>query len=58
MLIERHGRPVGYFIPVKQTDEEETKAALGALSDAVQRATDESGLSEDELAELFTIKRT
>jgi len=58
MLIERHGRPVGYFIPVKQTDEDETKAALQALGDAVQRAMEESGLSEDELADLFTIKRT
>ncbi|MDZ7704542.1 MAG: hypothetical protein U5L04_08685 [Trueperaceae bacterium] len=43
------------ILSVEQTDEDETKAALQALGDAVQRAVEESGLSEDELADPLTI---
>ena len=57
MLVERHGHPVGYFIPVKQRDEAEIEAAMERLERAVERAMEESGLTEDELADLFTIKR-
>ena len=58
MLIERHGHPVGYFIPVKQQrDEEAAKQALANLEEAVNRLVEETGLSEDELADLFTLKR-
>ena len=57
MLVERHGHPVGYFIPVKQRDEAEIERAMERLERAVERAMEESGLTEDELADLFTIKR-
>ena len=58
MIIERHGHPVGYFIPVKQEkDKELAKKALSQLEEAVAKLVKETGLSEDELAELFTIKR-
>ena len=57
MLIERHGHPVGYFIPVKKKDEVEIEKTTARLEALIQRAMDESGLTEDELADLFTIKR-
>ena len=59
MLIERHGHPVGYFIPTKAVeDEEAAKDALKRLETAVNKLVQETGLSEDELADLFTLKRT
>ena len=57
MLVERHGHPVGYFIPVKQRDEAEMEKTTARLEELIQLAMDESGLTEDELADLFTIKR-
>ena len=57
MLIERHGHPVGYFIPVKKKDEAEIAKATARLERAIERAMDESSLTEDELADLFTIER-
>ena len=56
MLVERHGRPVGYFIPVKQKGAEADEAAA-RLAEVLERAVNESGLSENELAELFTLRR-
>ena len=57
MLVERHGHPVGYFIPVKQKGSAEADEAAARLAEVLERAVNESGLSEDELAELFTLKR-
>ena len=57
MLVERHGHPVGYFIPVKRRDSAETETALKQLADAVEQALREGDLSEDDLADLFTVER-
>ena len=56
--IERHGHPVGYFIPVKPEPSAEADAAAERLAELMARAVNESGLDEDELADLFTLKRT
>ncbi len=56
MLVERHGHPVGYFIPVKRRDSAETESALKQLADAVEQALREGDLSEDDLADLFTVE--
>ena len=57
MQIERHGHPVGYFIPTKKKDSDAAKEAFARLETAVNELIATTGLSEDELAELFTIKR-
>ena len=57
VLVERHGRPVGYFIPVKQKGGAEADEAAARLAEVLERAVNESGLSENELAELFTLRR-
>jgi antitoxin (DNA-binding transcriptional repressor) of toxin-antitoxin stability system len=57
MLIERHGHPVGYFIPIKRKDTAKAEAAMKRLEKVLEKAIAESGLSEDELADLFTVKR-
>ena len=57
LLIERHGHPVGYFIPVKKKDESDIAKAMLRLEKAIELALDESSLSQEELADLFIIKR-
>jgi len=56
LLVERHGHPVGYFVPIKQKGTEEADA-MRQLAEALERAVNETGLSEEALAELFTVRR-
>jgi antitoxin (DNA-binding transcriptional repressor) of toxin-antitoxin stability system len=59
MLIERHGHPVGYFIPVRAEREKETaRKALARLGEAVNEIARETGMSEDEVAGLFALRRS
>jgi antitoxin (DNA-binding transcriptional repressor) of toxin-antitoxin stability system len=58
MLIERHGHPVGYFIPIKRKNTGESEVAMKRLEQALEKAVAESGLSEEALAETFTVKRS
>lgn len=57
LLVERHGHPVGYFVPIKQRDPEygSTHERLAA---ALERVVQDTGLTEEALAELFTLRRT
>jgi DNA-directed RNA polymerase specialized sigma24 family protein len=48
--VKRHGKLVGFYIPVKESDEEEVQRAIKRLSETVEAALAESGLSEEELA--------
>ena len=57
MLIERHGHPVGYFIPVKKKDEAEAESAEKRFTEALEDALSKTHLTQDELADLFIIKR-
>ena len=56
MLIERHGHPVGYFIPIKK-DTCAVEKGMARLLESLELAINESGLDEEQLAELFAIKR-
>ena len=60
LAIERHGKLIGFYIPVESGEsdpESDLKEALGRLEMAVSRAREESGMSEDELAEYFDLSR-
>lgn len=56
LLVERHGHPVGYFVPIRQKGGVEAEA-MQRLATALERAVNETGLSEEALAELFTVRR-
>ena len=56
LAIEKHGAVIGYYIPVKR-DETARKKALEAFEAKLKTFLEETGLSEDELAENLTIKR-
>jgi antitoxin (DNA-binding transcriptional repressor) of toxin-antitoxin stability system len=55
--IERHGRPIGFYIPLKQANDEEVRHAVARLREAVEQVLAETGMTEDELAALFDLKR-
>ena len=48
---------MGYFIPIKGKNEAEIAKAEARLASALERAVSESSLTQDELADLFTVKR-
>ncbi len=50
LVIERRGKPVGFFIPVVAKDRQAGRAALGRLGRVVEDLVAETGLDEEELA--------
>ncbi len=54
LVIERHGKPIGFFVPVDATDRKRGRAALGRLGQAVDTALDQTGLDEEQLAQELT----
>lgn len=64
--VECDGRTLGYYrpIPIKARDltvhrgpKPDVKEAMDRLGRAVQRVLDETGLTEDELADLFDLNK-
>jgi hypothetical protein len=60
IAVERHGKVIGFYIPVesKRGEEEELKEALARLDASVKRVLEETGITEDELAEYFDPSRS
>lgn len=55
--IERHGRPIGHFIPVLWAKDGEVDQAIDRLNEAVAALLTESDRTHDELLELFDLSR-
>ncbi len=49
LVIERHGTPIGFFVPVVAKDREAGRAALVRLGAGVEDLLDTTGLDEEEL---------
>lgn len=58
LVIERHGRPIGFFVPVEATDRRAGRRALGRLGHVVDEVLDETGLDEDALVDEVTSERS
>ncbi len=56
VAVSKHGRVIGFYLPLKR-DEDEVRHALAKLGETVEQVLEESGLSEDELAVLFDLRR-
>lgn len=50
LIIERRGKPIGFFIPVVAKDRQTGRAALGRLGRVVEDLLAETGLDEEALA--------
>lgn len=55
LAIERHGRPIGFFIPTEAGRAENLAQALDRLEQTVHRILAETGMTEDELSRLFDL---
>lgn len=50
LVIERHGEPIGFFVPITAKDRREGRKALGRLGDALADVLRTAGINEEELA--------
>ena len=58
LVIERHGEPIGFFVPVTAKDRKAGRKALGRLGAAVEGLLANGGISEDELVdEMSRVRR-
>lgn len=57
LAVKRHGKVVGFYIPVKESDSEEIQRAIKQFSQTVETAVAESGLSEEELSQALDLSR-
>ncbi|MEW6755720.1 MAG: hypothetical protein AB1505_32790 [Candidatus Latescibacterota bacterium] len=49
LVIERHGEPIGFFVPIAAKDRRAGRQALGRLGEFVQHLLQRTGIAEDEL---------
>jgi hypothetical protein len=47
---------IGFYVPLKR-DEDEVRRAVAQLGQAVEQVLGETGMTEDELASLFDMRR-
>lgn len=58
LVIERRGEPIGFFVPIVAKDRAAGREALGRLGHVVADVLEQTGLTEDDLAnELATNRR-
>jgi antitoxin (DNA-binding transcriptional repressor) of toxin-antitoxin stability system len=55
LAIERHGRPIGFYVPAAASQQETITQALERLQETVERVRAEAGLSEEELSRLYDL---
>lgn len=49
LVIERHGEPIGFFVPITAKDRRAGRKALGRLGVVVAEVLRSSGIDEEEL---------
>jgi antitoxin (DNA-binding transcriptional repressor) of toxin-antitoxin stability system len=54
VAIERHGKLVGFYIPVAERNEEKIKKSFGRFEKALKKALEDTCLSEDAFADLVS----
>lgn len=50
LAIERHGKLIGFFVPVEAKDRSQGRETLGRLGEALEALREAIGVGEDELA--------
>jgi antitoxin (DNA-binding transcriptional repressor) of toxin-antitoxin stability system len=58
VAVKRHGKIVGFYIPVEQSEEIEIEQALQRLNQTVETAIAESGMDEAALAHALDLSRS
>ena len=57
LAIERHGNPIGFYIPAGSGRRERGAEALERLERTIGRVLSETGLTEEELSRLFDLSK-
>ena len=57
LIIERHGEPIGFYVPIAAKDRRAGRKALGRLGTIVDDVIARTGIDEDELVREVTPKR-
>ena len=57
VAVKRHGKLVGFYIPVTQSEEIEIEQALQRLNQTVEKASAESGMDEAALARALDLSQ-
>ena len=57
VAVKRHGKLVGFYIPVAQSEETEIEQALQRLNQTVETAIAESGMDEATLASALDLSQ-
>jgi hypothetical protein len=57
LAIERHGQPIGFYVPTGPSRRESLARALDRLEETVRRVLTETGLSEEELSRLYDLSQ-
>jgi hypothetical protein len=56
IAVSKHGQVIGFYIPLER-DPELAKRSIEQLGRSVEKILEETGMSEDELAQLFDLRR-
>ncbi len=54
IVVERHGKPIGYYIPVVAESKSEARRKLADLQAVINQALLETGMTQNELADALT----
>jgi hypothetical protein len=57
IAVKRHGKIVGFYLPVRESDEGEVQAALMRLSRTVADALAQSGWDEEKLSQALDLSQ-
>lgn len=55
LAVKRHGKVVGFYIPVQQTDDQEVQRASERLGEIVESVIAESSLDEETLSDALNL---
>lgn len=51
IIVEKHGRPIGYFVPIKPVDRKKGREAAERLHETIQGILERTGMTEDEFVD-------
>jgi antitoxin (DNA-binding transcriptional repressor) of toxin-antitoxin stability system len=56
LVIEKHGKPVGFYLPIKAKDKNDPKldAAIARMDVLMEEIVAQTGMTENELVDFFT----
>ncbi|MEX6431000.1 hypothetical protein, partial [Ferrimicrobium acidiphilum] len=56
VAVSKHGQVIGFYIPV-EGDRKQARRAIERLGRSVEEILEETGMTEEELAQLFDLRR-